>query len=167
MGIRAYARHRGELGLPGATHSAVQNAIKTGRLSKSVTKTGKVRSAKAADAEWAAATRADYVPVTGPTAPASTTQEPPSDLALARARREGVNADLAEIELARQRSELVLARDVEARLADTFLRCRTRLLGITVRAREADPAIGEGTHRLYETLLREALEELAAGGGRA
>lgn len=169
IGIREYARHRAAGGLPGATHRAVQVAIKSGRLAKSVTKTGKIRSAKAADAEWAAATKADYVPVTGPTAPeppAASAELPVNDLGIWRAKREQVNAELASIELGRARGELVLARDVEARVADAFLRCRTRLLGITVRAREADPTITDVHHRLYENLLREALEELATTGAR-
>lgn len=166
MGLRKYARHRERLGLDGGTLRAVQVAIKTGRLSGSLTTNKRIKTAKGADVEWAASTKADMVPLTGPTAPknghANGASPPPvNELAGARARREGVNADLAEIELAEKRGELVLARDVEARVADAFLRCRTRLLGTTVRAREADPTITEAQHRLYETLLREALEELA------
>lgn len=159
-------------------------AIKTGRLKQSLTKAGRIRNAVEADAEWLRTTKADRVPLTGPTsprrfeiddddeAPAATTSEPVgpaapppvNELAAARTRREAVNADLAEIELARQRGELVLARDVEAKLADAFLRVRTRLLGVTVRAREADPTISDEQHRLYEALIREALEELSDGG---
>lgn len=175
IGMRAYARHRKELGLPGTTHRAVQVAIASGRLSASVTKTGKIRSIAKADAEWAAATKADHAPLTGPTAPkpppaarepAPVEPQQVNDLAAARARREGVNADLAEIDLAKTRGELVLARDVEARFADVFLRCRTRLLGMIVRAREADPTLTETQLRLIETLLRDALGELATTGGR-
>lgn len=169
LSLRAYARHRAAAGLPGGTEGAVRLAIKSGRLAKAVNVAGKIKSAMAADAEWLASTKAEMVPLTGPTAPASTRADveaappPVNDLAVARVRRERVNADLAEIELGRARGELVLARDVEARFADVFLRCRTKLLGVVVRAREADPTLTEVQLRLVDTLLREALEELAGG----
>ncbi len=168
LGIREYARHRKAAGLPGGTSRAVEVAIKSGRLAKSLTKDGKIRSAKAADLEWAAATHADMVPLTGPTAPASSTA-PPADaeappvneLAAARTRREASRAELAEIQLAEKRGELVRVRDVEARLADVFLRCRTQLMGIPSRLREQDPTLSPRQVQLVDSLIRETLKELA------
>ena len=54
----AYANHRKQLGLPGASHAAVAKAIKSGRLSKCIhQRDGKVLiDPVAADAEWAANT---------------------------------------------------------------------------------------------------------------
>lgn len=175
MGLREYARHRARLGLPGATHVAVRDAIRSGRLVASLTADRKkVRSAKAADVEWAASTKEDRVPLSGPTAPAAAppavpgaseaaAAPPVNELALARARREAAGADLAEIELAEKRGELVRARDIEARLADVFLRCRTRIMGVAARLREQDPTFSGTQLQLVEELLREALEELAGG----
>lgn len=173
LGIRAYARHRAAAKLSGGSDYSVRQAIKAGRLTVrggSLTRDRKrIRDAAAADVEWAATTKSEMVPLTGPTAPASSapvaSAEPPptNDLAAARARREAVNADLAEIELGRARGELVLARDVEARFADVFLRCRTKLLGVVVRAREADPTLTETQFKLLDALLREALEDLSGG----
>lgn len=163
MGIREYARHRDRLGLPGATPKAIRTAIKDGRLSTSLTPTGKIKSARAADAEWAASTNPEMVPQTGPTAPASgdASGPPVNELAIAKARRAAADAELAEIDLATRRGELVRAADIEARLADVFLRCRTRILGVTTRLREQDPTLTPAQLGLVETLLVEAIEELA------
>lgn len=61
ISLRAYARHRG------INHSAVQAAIKNGRLSRSVVRDGKGRpgitDAAAADREWEATTEVGRVPV--------------------------------------------------------------------------------------------------------
>lgn len=171
MGLREYARHRKAAGLPGGALNAVQVAIRNGRIPASaLTKDGKkIRSAKAADAAWLASTKADMVPLTGPTAPASsqpTAVEPPpvNDLAVARARRESAAAGIREIELEEMRGELLRAKDVEGRLADVFLRCRTRLLTIPSRLREQDPTVAAAQLRLVEALIVEALEELAGQG---
>lgn len=160
LAIRAYARHRAAAGLPGATHSAVRAAIKAGRLTaKSVTKAGKIRSAKAADAEWAATTKSEMVPLTGPTAPGGEAAAP--DFGVARARRETANASKAELELAELRKHLVDAREVETRIATVFHGCRTKLLGITARAAQRDPALSRTQLAMFDGLLREALESLA------
>lgn len=184
MGIKQYARHRARLDLPGGTPAAVRRAIKAGRLATSLTADGaKIQSARAADAEWAATTKAEYVPLTGPAAPAAPASSSPAlgrsaprkrtrkrtpddappinDLATARARREAAVAALAEIELAEKRGELVRARDMESHMADVFLRCRTRLLGMPLRLRQQDPTLTLAQLVLVEGLLVEALEELA------
>lgn len=170
MGLRKYARHRELRGLPGGTLRAVQVAIKTGRLSTSLTTDGKrIRSAAKADEEWVGSTKADMAPLTGPTGPQNgaakpTNGAPPvNELAAARTRSEAAKAELAEIELAVKRGELISARDIEARLADVFLRCRTRLLGIPSRLREQDPTLSGKQVVLVEALIREALKELATG----
>lgn len=53
LSIRAYARHREALGLPGATDAAVRKAIKAGRITKNAD--GTIDPAKA-DAQWAGQT---------------------------------------------------------------------------------------------------------------
>lgn len=159
MGLREYARHRKAAGLAGGTLRAVQVAIRDGRLSKSLTRDRKrIASAAAADREWEATTQADRVPLSGPTAPA----EPPPSLMESRARREAAEAELAEIELAEKRRELVPAKDVESRLVNVFAQCKTKLLGVPSRARQRDPALTGEQVSLIEALIREALEELAS-----
>lgn len=53
LSIRAYAAHRGERGLPGASHTAVRKALATGRIAPEPD--GSINPAKA-DAAWAART---------------------------------------------------------------------------------------------------------------
>ena len=164
---REYAKHRG------CALSTVQEAVKTGRLAKSAKRVkGAWRIDPAlADKEWAASTHADRAPLTGPTAPRAA---PPLDdgegegdlnsLAEARARHEMAKAELAEIELAERRGDLVKARDVESRLAGVFANCKRKLLGVPPRARQQDPTLSEAQLGLVDSLIREALEDLATGG---
>jgi phage terminase Nu1 subunit (DNA packaging protein) len=159
MGIREYARHRKSLGLAGGTHRAIQVAIESGRLSKSLTPDRKrIASAARADREWEATTKVDYIPLTGPTAAGT----PPPDLQESRARREAAEASLAEIELSEKRRELVLAKDVESKLVNVFAHCKTKLLGVSARAAQRDPAFTGPQVQLIESLIREALEDLAS-----
>jgi phage terminase Nu1 subunit (DNA packaging protein) len=160
LSLRAYARHRGEAGLAGATHHAVQVAIDSGRLSKSLTPDRKqIADADAADAEWEATTHVDRIPLSGPTAAGT----PPPDLAESRARREAAEAALAEIELAEKRGELVLAKDVESKLVNVFAHCKTKLLAVPSRVRQRDPALTGPQVELIEAAIREALDDLAGG----
>jgi phage terminase Nu1 subunit (DNA packaging protein) len=157
LSLRAYSRHREAAGLAGGTLRAIQVAIKSGRLSKSITKNKQIVSAEAADAEWLSSTHVDRIPLTGPTAAGTT----PPDLAESRARREAAEAALAEIELAEKRRELVPAKDVESKLVNVFAQCKTKLLGVAARARQRDPGLTGPQIELYEELIREALDDLA------
>jgi phage terminase Nu1 subunit (DNA packaging protein) len=161
LSLRAYARHRKEAALAGGTLRAVQVAIRDGRLWKSLTPDRKqIADAAAADAEWAAVTQVDRIPITGPTAAGT----PPPDLTESRARREAAEAALAEIELAEKRRELVPAKDVESKLVNAFAHCKTKLLGVSSRARQRDPALTGPQVALIESLIREALDDLAGAG---
>lgn len=159
MAVRAYARHRKAAGLAGGTHHAVQVAIESGRLSRSLTPDGKkIADVAAADAEWAATTHVDRIPLSGPTAAG----ESPPELAESRARREAAQAALAEIELAEKRGELVPAIEVESKLVNVFAQCKTKLLAVASRARQRDPALTGPQIELFRTLIREALDDLAS-----
>lgn len=167
MGIREYARHRDRLGLAGGTHRAVQVAIKEGRLSASLTPDKKkIRSARAADEEWAQTTHADRVPLTGPTASASGGEQSgavPADLGIARARREAANAKLAEMQLAVKLGKLVDADEIEVRLTTLFGGIKTKLLGVVARAAQRDPSLTRAQLALFDELQRETLEDLSEG----
>lgn len=159
ISLREYARHRKAAALAGGTHRAVQVAIRDGRLSKSLTPDGKqIASIEAADAEWAATTHVDRIPLTGPTAAGTR----PPDLTESRARREAAEASLAEIELDEKRGELVLAADVEAKLVNVFAHCKTKLLAVSSRARQRDPSLTGPQIELFKVLVREALDDLAS-----
>lgn len=167
ISLAAYARHRQAAGLPGGTRHAVDLAIQAGRLRRSVATSAsgkaKISDVALADAEWAATTHADRRPLTGPAgssaSPARGDDVP--DLGEARARRETALADMAEIELAKIRGALIPAADVEARLVAVFSRCKTKLLGVPSRARQQDPDLSAAQLALLESLIREALEDLA------
>lgn len=166
MGLREYARHRAELGLAGTTHRAVQVAIRDGRIVNAV-RDGKIDAA-IADAEWNATTLTNRIPITGPTSVTigDDDDELPANvpsLKESRARREAAEAALAEIELAEKRGELVLAKDVESKLVNVFAHCKTKLLAVAARARQSDPALTDPQVELFESLIRDALEDLAGG----
>jgi hypothetical protein len=164
MSQRAYAKHRR------CALSTVQEAIKSGRLAKSARRVkGQWQIDPAlADKEWAASTHSDRAPLTGPTAPRAS---PPATeeegdfnpLAEARARHEMAKAELAEIELAERRGDLVVAKEVESRLAGVFANCKRKLLGVPPRARQQDPTLTEAQLGLVDSLIRETLEDLASG----
>ena len=151
--LRGYARHRG------CHPHAVEQAIRDGRLStRAASKEpgGRWRIDVAlADQEWAA--------VTGEQGPGSGGDIDRDAAVEARIRRQLAQAELAELELAERRGELVDARAVETRMRDVFAHCRNRLLGVPSRVRQRDPAITVGQVRLVEDLIREALEELSSG----
>lgn len=159
---RAYAAHRKANGLAGGTPSAVRAAIAAGRLARSVGKDGQILDAARADAEWAATTHADRVPLTSPTANGAATHAP-SPLQEHRARREAAEAAIAEIELAEKRRELVPAKDVESTLVNVFAHCKTKLLGIPARACQRDPSLSASQVKMIEELIFQALEDLASG----
>jgi hypothetical protein len=182
MSLRAYAASRRDRGLPGGDIKTVREAIAAGRLSQSLTKDGKrIRDAELADQEWAASTKSDYIPLTGPaanvTAPVDNQTSGPATaaphvnaLADARARREAAQAELREMELAKHRGELVPAKDLESHLARidghmkaTFERCRNKILAIPGRVRQRDPSLTKRQMATIEDLVKDALLELAEG----
>lgn len=163
MGINAYARHRAALNLPGKTRASVQEAIESGRLAASVAYVGgrpRIRDVELADREWAEATKAEHIPITNG-------GEGASALAAARTRRETALAGLAEIELAKEQGALVRAADVEAAMVGMITRSRNKIMGVPAGLRQRDPTFTLEQVRLVEDLIREALEELAANGGKS
>jgi hypothetical protein len=171
MSLRAYARHRG------CALNAVQQAIRAGRLSKSVKRDaegGYSIDPKRADVEWEASTLSDRTPLTGPTAPARRPRaaasgaeagdEPPGelpDLIEVRTRLEAAKAALTEMDLAERRGELVPANEVEAQIVGVFSSCKTKLLGVPARVRQLDPGLTKDQVGIIEGAIREALEGLA------
>jgi hypothetical protein len=170
MSQRAYARRRG------VTHTAVQKAIRERRLRDSI-QDGRIIDPDLADREWAentdytdapkaviehaesvaprAAEPAPLQPVTG-AAPAALT------LSEASIAEKHWKAKTAELKFRQEAGELVPAESVAAKLEDTFRTCRTKLLGIPSRARQALPHLTLQDLAALESLVREALEELAS-----
>jgi hypothetical protein len=169
---------------------AVGNAVRSGRLVRSVNAEGKITDPELADREWSANT--DYteapaavavqagarydaprvapplevVAVVGP----DTGAPPPSasdGMTMAEAQRvERVwKAKQAELDYREAAGDLVPAADVDIRLRNAFHACKTKLLGIPNRLKTA-LGLDDSQSLEVERLVREALEELADGGTR-
>lgn len=178
MSLRAYSRHRGVSG------EAVSKAIAVGRLRESVVMVGgvpKIGDVAIADREWGENTRlrVDHPPARR-SEPATSRgaelagededqepQEIPSyDKSRAlrevhAARREAALADLAEIEVAEKREELVPVDEARAYMIDKFTVVKTRILGVPSRVAQRLPNVAAEVVPVIESLLREVLEELA------
>lgn len=82
----------------------------------------------------------------------------------ARARKTHWEAEHAELKFRREAGELVPAADVERRLVDVFTAAKTRLLELPSRARQQIPHLTNDDVELLTSIVREALEHLAAPG---
>jgi hypothetical protein len=166
-GIRAYARHRADLGLSGATHSAVRKAIATKRIEADPD--GSIDFEKA-DAAWRDNSEPSLQLVgrknsshSAPPAPHKPASEKPAGsetdgeaFLSARARRELAEARRAELKYGQECKELLPKVEV------------TKVLGqigkIYSAGRESIPAniapklVGKTDLGEIETVLREALE---------
>lgn len=174
LSLRAYAKHRA------CALSAVQRAIASGRLQPpAIAKDGqghwKVTDAAAADAQWQANTHGEKAPIAvqmreaARAAPPAPPRPPPGDDPLeevspleARVRLDLAKAQIAELELAERKGELVETEAMKVHLADVLTRVRARLLGIPVRAKQQLPHLNVSDIGSLDTLVREALEELTS-----
>lgn len=183
VSLRAYARHRG------VSATAVHRAVKSGRLTKSVTITAagrpSINSIELADREWAASTdltkaptavivRAEQQqpPATPPPAEGAVEDEPGEELpegdpnrtptlSDALAREKHWSAKTKELEYKKRIGELVDARELEMRIVDEYSRCRTKLLGLPRKAKAALPHLSHADVVALDNLVREALEDIA------
>lgn len=170
--LREYARHRG------VSAEAVRKAIASGRLRDSVVRVDgvpKIADVDLADREWAAGTRprVDHEPARAPAAlehgapPGLEGRTPDYNDSRAlremhAARREAALADLAEIEVAEKRGELVSVDEARADVINKFTIVKTKILGVPTRIAQRLPSLAAEVVPVVEELLREALEELAA-----
>ncbi len=175
IGLREYARRRG------VTLGAVQKAIKSGRIRPIE---GKI-DPEVADIQWARNTdvaqqrgQAAVVSMASATAivPRAARAESSDDgagpqLLESRARREQALAELAELELAEKRGELVAVADVTKALVPKLLGVRDALDTLADRlapllAAEVDPAkvyaLLKAEHR--QILAQLSTESRAPGG---
>jgi len=150
--VTAYAKRRG------VTRHAVEQRIAAGSLPTGAKKRkGRwvIVDAEKADAEWLANTR-PYV-MAGP----GKTNGAPSPLQDATLRERKARAWAMELEIARKTRELVPSREVDLRWSAHVVAARTRLLGLPSRAKQRLPHLTGADIGILESLIREALEELA------
>lgn len=163
---RAYARHRAERGLIGGTHTAVNDAVRGGRISLI---DGKI-DPEVADIQWSEKTDATQQArgASGGHAPRPDARLPapaPGDREgyfATKERRERAEAELAELELRERRRELVRAADVERETFVTHRALRDRFIGVPDRiapivAAETDVA---KCHEIIASEIRAALREV-------
>jgi hypothetical protein len=168
LSLRGYARRRG------CTLRAVQKAIIAGRLASAVTRDEKGRprivDAALADQEWERSTKSEHIPhsVQAAKVPPATMQPPAvadaaPTLAASRARLERARAEKAEIELASMRGEVMPTAQIEAQWIELITRTQTKLLGIPSKMKSTLPHLTRADVATIDKLIREALEDLAAG----
>lgn len=173
LSMRAYAKLRG------CNVSSVSRAVAEGKLAGAiVTVDGKpmIRCARVADDLWQRNTRPlpNRPPELPPQRPpvvvvaVGDEGEDPADYFRSRAlreaalaRKEAAAATTAELELAKLQGDLVDANEVRATIVEAFTRCKTHLLGVPSKFRQACPHIAPADLRRLTVLVREALEQLA------
>lgn len=166
MSLRAYARHRGCSG------AAVSVAKKKSRLVECFKdKTGwtahRIQNVALADEEWEKNTDLSKAPAyvkaraAGRDIDSGDTEV--RDLSKAAAEQKHWQAKQARLKFEEAARELVPAKDVRLALENEIHACRTRLLRIPSRARQAMPELTTAQLGGLEELIREALEGLAAG----
>ena len=158
----------------GVSKMTVSRACKPGgRIASFVVRDADGRAASINDPElakqaWVA--NSDYTdapqraPQLAPTparAPTPTEDEPPN-LHEASAREKHWKAELAELKFKEAAGELVPAAEVRSKVEGAFRTCKTKLLAIPSRARQAIPHLTIAETASLEDLIREALEELAS-----
>jgi P27 family predicted phage terminase small subunit len=79
----------------------------------------------------------------------------------AGARQRNAQAELAELQLSVRRGRLVDAEAMRTRMADVFLRCRTKLLAVPAKAKTLLPHLTHADVLTLDALVRESLEDLA------
>jgi hypothetical protein len=185
MGLsrRKYAEHRKDTGLPGGSLQAVQRALARDRIH--LEPDGTIDPDRA-DREWAANTDLSKAPASvvasgsaGDTPPdnrqpalsgaapslSGEVPEPHEGLSLSEANaiKAVWQAKTAKLEYQKAAGEVVPAADVRGELEDVFRKCRTKLLGIPSRAKQVMPELTPVQVAKFEDLIRESLEDLAAG----
>lgn len=174
MGLsrRKYAEHRRGLGLPGGSLQAVQRALERGRIHLEPDDT---IDAERADREWAANTDltkapASVVAISGPpvvgvvSPPLTAENEGVMPLTEANAAKATWQARTAKLEYLKAAGELVEAKTIRQAVEGMIQRAKTKLLAVPSRAKQTMPELTPIQVAKFEDLIRESLEDLAAGG---
>lgn len=166
MTITDYAKRQG------VSRNAILQAIDRGRLRRSVghNRLGhrQIIDPELADEEWSkSASRRRPIPPGQPN-PHAKAHNNLIDLREERERealrQAKIKTEQAELDLAKQRGELVRVDDVRAEVTDAYAKVRTRLLAVPSRCAQQIPHLEPRDVATIEDFIREALEELADGG---
>jgi phage terminase Nu1 subunit (DNA packaging protein) len=170
LSLRAYARHRKELGLTGGHLQAVQRAVESERITYVlVNGLKRIPDPDAADREWAENTDHSRAPgyvreLADEEDSDAEGAEGPRRGALSKASAEEKlwKAKHARLKYEREIGKVVDADEMAAAMADTFSTVRTKLLGLPSRLRQRRPQLTLDDLATLEELVREDLEGLAS-----
>jgi phage terminase Nu1 subunit (DNA packaging protein) len=152
--------------------STVRKAIRSGRLAGAVARRGGrewIKDAELADRLWALGKR-QRKPDSRDARPDMTGGNPdqPSEFLIARtaretaaAQREQTNAEIAKLDLAKRRGELIEVARARAVMARDYSAVRTQLLALSIRIGQRLPHLPIADVREIDKLVRAALTELA------
>jgi len=124
MNLSQYARHRKARGLPGQTRQAVKRAVESGRID--LEPDGTIDPDKA-DRAWAERTKGSSFSIPKRAKAAATSFQ------RAKADLERAKAELAQLEVAKARGQLLEREAVEQALADAFGAVKAGLLSWPAR----------------------------------
>lgn len=160
MSMRQYARHRG------VALSAVQKAVKSGRIAK--LPDGRI-DCDTADAGWKRNTRTYAPAVTRRPEPVEddSTGFGASQYTKARAVREHYQARLAKIDYEERVAKLVSKDEVQVAAFNKFRQFRDHMLNIPDRVSAMVAAESESSkcHQILTTEIRKALNDFADANG--
>lgn len=160
MTMADYARRRG------VTPQAVSQAVRRGKLGKAVARVdgrAVIVDPDLADREWRITPGIAHAPVAAVAPPVDDYSTSRARREAAQARKEEALAELAEIQVAERRGELVSAAEARATVVDIFTAVKTKLLGVVSRVRQRLPHLSAADVAVVDDFVREALEELADG----
>jgi len=162
LSLTAYAQRRG------VSKMTISTAIKSGRLSKSVVRTGKgqpkIADPELADEELDATTDHSKAPAYVKERESARAGAAGGSLAEASAEEKRWKAARAKLEYERRAGELVEIAEVEKQMRDVIAACKGKILGIPSKLRQMFPDFTHEHLVKLDDLLREALEELADAG---
>jgi len=164
--MRQYAIHRG------VSANAVSKAVKQGRITCSRNENGYAMiDAVVADKQWSENSghsrmygNGDGAPPGPQSKPAEEERKGPS-YAQSRAAREAYQARLTKLEYEELIGKLVNADEVRSKWIHLAGLIRTKVTGIPSKAKQRISDLSTENYLVLESLVREALEDLAYGDG--
>ena len=148
----------------GVTVQAVYGAIKEGRLTGMTDENGKVFvESDTLQKEWVNKSKFQRVrkKPKAVNQEASYTSDSIPDYDESKARNEFLKGELLEIERKQLEQTLVLAEDVNLKWQKIVNTVRNKLLGVPSKAQQQLPDLDDSAINTLDSIIREALEELA------
>lgn len=156
MTFAAYARHKG------VSRAAVNKAVKEGRITTVTGQDGKpcLDQAKA-DAQWEANSRQNAKAAVAEIERELNAASEPQSYNDARTEKEVVQAKLLNLKFEELSGSLVNAEEVEHLWSELATKTKNKILGAASKLKQRHPEISIEIYASLDSILREALEELA------